>query len=496
MQVSDLFKTSKLEIRALHYTWLAFFLSFYTWFNMAPLATTMIKETGWLTMDHIKLFAVCNVALTILARIFIGMLQDKIGPKKCYSGLMILAAIPALAFAFGNTPTQLLISRLVLSTIGASFSIGIHMTALWFKPRDIGFAEGFYAGWGNFGAAGAALTIPTLALSIFGGANGWRYAMVVNAIILFVYGIFYYFVITDGPPGTAQCKPRKVAAMEVSTWGDMIKLIIVTIPLFGILSILVYRIQKMGFLDASGAAIAYIVIGALILYQIIQVLRVNVPILKKGVPKDDKYPFNSVIALNATYFANFGAELAVVSMIPAFFQLTWSLDPRVAGVIAASFSFVNLFARPLGGYLSDKMSNRKKIMIFYMVGITAGFFVMGLMTGAWPLVLAVLITIGTSMFVQGAEGATFGVIPMIKRRLTGQVSGMAGAYGNVGAVFYTFMFTFVSPSQFFFILSAGAFASVLFCLFLLREPEGSFAEEYALSSVDRELERERTCKIA
>lgn len=43
------------------------------------------------------------------------------------------------------------------------------MTALWFKPRDIGFAEGFYAGWGNFGSAAAALTIPTIALSVFGG---------------------------------------------------------------------------------------------------------------------------------------------------------------------------------------------------------------------------------------------------------------------------------------------------------------------------------------
>lgn len=121
MQVADLFKVSRPEIRSLHYTWLAFFICFYTWFNMAPLATTMIKETGWLTMDHIKLFAISNVALTIIARVFIGMLQDKLGPRKCFTGLMILTAIPALFFAFGNNPTQMLIARLVLSTVGASF---------------------------------------------------------------------------------------------------------------------------------------------------------------------------------------------------------------------------------------------------------------------------------------------------------------------------------------------------------------------------------------
>ena len=115
MTVTDLFKVKNPEIKALHWTWIAFFISFYTWFNMAPLATTMIKELGWLTMKDIKLFAICNVALTIPARIFFGMLQDKFGPRKCFSVLMILMAIPALAFAFGNSGTQLLVTRLVLS---------------------------------------------------------------------------------------------------------------------------------------------------------------------------------------------------------------------------------------------------------------------------------------------------------------------------------------------------------------------------------------------
>ncbi|MCC6544960.1 MAG: MFS transporter [Nitrospirae bacterium] len=488
MTVSDLFKVKNPEIRALHFTWIAFFISFYTWFNMAPLATTMIKELGWLTMKDIKLFAICNVALTIPARVFFGMLQDKYGPRKCYSVLMILMAIPALAFAFGNSGAQLLVTRLILSCIGASFSIGIHMTALWFKPRDIGFAEGFYAGWGNFGSAGAAMTLPWVALYLFGGGSqGWRYALAANAIVMLGYGILYFFVITDGPAGAPQHKPRKTSAMEVSTWFDMIKLIIVTIPLWGILSILIWRIQNFGYLSADGAIIAYAVIVVVILYQIIQILRVNIPILKKGVPEDDKYKFNNVISLNTTYFANFGAELAVVSMLPAFFESTFTLTPTAAGLIASSFAFVNLIARPLGGFLSDKLSSRKLIMTIYMFGIALGFLGMGFISSAWPIILATILTVACSMFVQGAEGATFGVIPMIKRRITGQIAGMAGAYGNVGAVFYLFLYTFVTPSQFFLIIAAGAFVSFLTCIFLLKEPEGSFAEEYHMSSVDREM---------
>ena len=487
MVVRDLFRVKNPEIKALHFTWIAFFISFYAWFNMAPLATTMINSTGWLTMDDIKLFAICNVALTIPARIFFGMLQDKFGPRLCFSGLMILMSIPCFMFAFGNSTTQLLVSRLFLSFIGASFSIGIHMTALWFKPKSIGFAEGFYAGWGNFGAAGAAMTLPWIALEVFGGVNGWRYAIAANATVLLVYGIIYYFSITDGPADAKLSRPRKASALEVSSWKDLYKHIIGMILVFGVLAIVVWKIQSKGFIGNTGAIVSYAIIALVIIQQVYQIVKVNAPILRKGIPEDDKYHYNSVIALNTTYFANFGSELAVVSMIPAFFEMTWKLTPASAGMIAASYSFVNLIARPLGGYLSDKFTNRKKVMIMYMIGIAIGYGLMGFMTSAWPLVLATIVVIGASFFVQGAEGATFGIAPMIKRRLTGQIAGMAGAYGNVGAVVFTFLYTFIDANSMFLVMAGCSALSAIVCVLFLKEPKGAFSDEYELSSVDNEL---------
>ena len=126
-------------------------------------------------------------------------------------------------------------------------------------------------------------------------------------------------------------------------------------------------------------------------------------------------------------------------------------------------------------------------MLIYMGGICLGFSSMGFITGGWPIAFAVALTIVCSMFVQGAEGATFAVIPSVKRRITGQISGMAGAYGNVGAVFYLTILTMVESNQFFFIIGAGAFVSFMFCLIFLKEPQGSFSEEYHLSSVDKAL---------
>lgn len=493
MKISTLFRVQDRAIRALHLTWIAFFITFYVWFNMAPLASSMLAANDWLTRDDIKLFAIANVALTIPARILVGLALDKYGPRRVFSILMVVMAMPTLFFAFGDTKMQLFVSRLIMSSVGAGFVVGIHMTALWFKPRDIGFAEGFYAGWGNFGSAAAALTIPTIALNVFGGDDGWRYAIAMSGIIMAAYGVFYWFAITDGPnPDTH--KKAKGSALEVSTYKDLALLVIFTVPLIGILSILIYRVQMMGYIDGFVATICYGSIATLVVYQVWQVLRTNLPILRKGVPEDDKYPFSSVAALNTTYFANFGAELAVVSMLPMFFQETWGLTAVVAGLIAASFAFINLVARPMGGLVSDRMGNRRFVMLSYMLGIAIGFALMGLLNSEWPLIIAVAITIACSFFVQGAEGATFGIIPSIKRRVTGQIAGMAGAYGNVGAVFYLFIFTFVDTQTFFFIIATGALISWIVCFFWLKEPEGGFGEEYVLSSVDHAIAAEAVRK--
>jgi NNP family nitrate/nitrite transporter-like MFS transporter len=99
------------------------------------------------------------------------------------------------------------------------------------------------------------------------------------------------------------------------------------------------------------------------------------------------------------------------------------------------------------------------------------------------MVVSVIITMGCSMFVQGAEGATFAVIPAIKKELTGRIAGMAGAYGNVGAVTYLYIFTMVNEKTFFFILAGGAFFSFIYCWTFLKEPENSFGEDDDLETI-------------
>lgn len=474
------------RIKTLHYTWIAFFISFYIWFNMAPLATTMLRDVGWLTQEHMKVLAIVNVALTIPARIVVGALIDKYGPRLVFSGLLVTMSIPTFFFAFGNTLTQLLVSRLILSTVGASFVVGIRMVAQWFPPKMIGRAEGFYAGWGNFGSAWAAITLPWIAITLFedwfGLTSGWRWALFVNGLVALVYGVMYYFLVRDTPEGVPFVGVKKTQPMLVSSNRDLVQYLLWSFPIFGALGLLAWRISRIqidgsALIEGGTLWVIYLLLMAFYAAHVWKSLQVNLPHLKAGVPESERYPFGSVAALNTTYIANFGAELAVVSMLPAFFESTFTLTPERAGLIASSFAFVNLFARPFGGLLSDKMSNRKLVMLGYMLGIALGFLGMGFIDSAWPIWLAVVITVLCSMFVQGAEGATFAIIPLIHKPMTGQIAGMAGAFGNVGAVIYLVIFSLVDSKTFFYILAAGAFFSFLYVMVFLKEPEGAFADE-------------------
>ncbi len=492
-------------------------MTFYVWFNLAPLATTMRNDLDWLTQEHIKILLISNVALTIPARIIVGALIDRYGSRVVFSGLMILMAIPAVAFAFADTFTQQIISRLALGSVGAGFVIGIKMVAQWFPPKYVGRAEGFYAGWGNFGSAFAAMTLPWFAITFLGdwfglGDSAWRWAMAINGVVLAVYGVMYYFLVRDVPDGRTLVKSKKTEPMLCSSYGDLAQYLVWSIPLVGALAVLAWRVSSVKvndevILGQSGLYLIYGVLFVIYLGHAAKTLRVNIPYIRAGVPEDEKYHFGSVVALNSTYFANFGAELAVVSMLPAFFETTFSplqnsagaplVTATVAGLVASSFAFVNLVARPLGGYLSDHMASRKRTMLMYIAGIVVGFFLMGfiarwspgvdedglrnivpMLGGVAWLVAAVLITIFASVFVQGAEGATFAIIPMVNKRMTGQIAGMAGAYGNVGAVIYLVIFSLVDAKSFFYILSAGAAVSFLITYLMLQEPEGAFAEDF------------------
>ena len=292
MKKPELLDFTQERIKLLHYSWIAFFITFYIWFNMAPVASTMLEKLNWLTPDHIKALAIANVALTIPARIVVGSLIDRFGPRKVFSGLLIIMAFPVFFFAFGNSFTQLLVARLILSSIGAGFVIGIRLVADWFPPKMVGRAEGFYAGWGNFGSAFAAMTLPWIALEVLGNyEDGWRYALALNGLVSLVYGFIFYAVVRDTPEGKTFKGVKKTQPLIATSWSDLVQLVLWSFPLVGALGLLAWRLSSVAigngntekFISQNNLHIIWGLLGIVFLVHIFKTLKINIPLLKNGI---------------------------------------------------------------------------------------------------------------------------------------------------------------------------------------------------------------------
>ena len=463
------------KMKILHLSWFAFFLSFFVWFNMAPLLGFM-RETLGLSDQEIKMLLILNVALTIPARIIVGMLVDHFGPRRMYSLLLAIGAFLCFGFAWADDFETLAIMRFLLGFVGAGFVIGIRMVSEWFPAKQVGVAEGIYGGWGNFGSAAAAMILPTVAL-MFGGEDGWRYAVTITGILALVYSIVYFFSVSDTPKGSTYFKPKKSGAMEVTSKGDFFLYLVMNIPMYAALGVLAWKLgpDNLKMLGATFTNLVYLTLTGLYIFQTVRIYQINGHIFKKAVPEIDRYKFKQVAILNVAYLVTFGSELAVVSMLPLFFLDTFELTPATAALLASGFAFMNLLARPGGGLLSDKFGRRKTLMIL-IAGLSIGYFVLGNITSSWPIWLAVIATMACSFFVQAGEGAVFSIVPLVKRRLTGQVAGMAGAYGNVGAVTFLTVLSFVSPQVFFMVIGASALVVLIAVALFLEEPKGQMAE--------------------
>lgn len=462
------------RFKVLHLSWVAFFITFVVWFNHAPLMQAIAASLG-LTPAQMKTLLILNVALTIPARVVVGALTDKFGPRILYSVLLAICAIPCFAFALADNFVQAAIARFALGLVGAGFVIGIRLVSEWFPANELGTAEGIYGGWGNFGSAAAAMVLPALALW-FGGDDGWRYAIGLSGVICLVYSVIFYVSVRNTPKGSTYFRPKQVGAMEVTSKGDLALLLVMKTPMYLALALLAWKLSPAGvsLLGQSAVNAIYVGLGLLYVYDAYAVLRVNRGLFSAPVPEIHRYQFKQVAVLNVLYFATFGSELAVVSMLPLFFADTFSLDPVKAGLVASAYAFMNLMSRPGGGWLSDKFG-RKKTLLILTAGLAAGYALMGVVDSSWPLWLAVAAAMACSFFVQAGEGAVFAVVPLIKRRLTGQIAGMTGAYGNVGAVVYLTIFSLVDASTFFLVIAATAVLG-FFTLLLMQEPRGHVAE--------------------
>ena len=196
----ELFNFTSIPMRTFHTTWVSFFLCFFAWFGIAPLMAIVRKELQ-LTPAQVGNTIIASVAATIVARLLIGWLCDRIGPRRAYTGLLILGSLPVMAIGFAYNYETFLLFRLAIGAIGASFVITQYHTSVMFAPNCVGLANATTAGWGNLGGGVTNMVMPLIlaALLALGVSEfwGWRLCMMMAGGVCFCAGIAYFFLTQD-----------------------------------------------------------------------------------------------------------------------------------------------------------------------------------------------------------------------------------------------------------------------------------------------------------
>ena len=380
------------QMRAFHLSWIAFFFCFFSWFGVAPLMKVVRNELQ-LTGEQVGWCIIGSVAATILARLLVGVLCDRYGPRITYTWLLILGSVPVMGIALSGNFAQFLVFRILIGAIGASFVITQFHTSLMFAPNCVGTANATAAGWGNLGGGVTQIAMPLL-FSLFVGVIGlsesvsWRLAMVIAGAACALVGVAYYFLTQDTPQG--DFRALRAAGKLPSK-----------------------KMNGRAFLEACGD--------------------------------------RRVWALFAIYGACFGIELTIDNIAVLYFvdyfdyfkQLDATESLKIAGFIAALFGGMNIFARALGGWVGDKCGQRwgfsGRVKWLFIALFCEGIGLM-LFSQATVLAVAIPLMITFALFVKMSNGATYAVVPFIKREAVGTVSGIVGAGGNVGAVAAGFLF--------------------------------------------------------
>jgi NNP family nitrate/nitrite transporter-like MFS transporter len=379
-----LFSFSTPPMRAFHLTWMAFFVCFFAWFACAPLMPVIKGEFG-LSIAQIANINIAAVAITILVRLIVGPMCDRFGPRKTYTGLLLLGAIPVLGVALSQSYESFLFFRLGIGAVGASFVITQYHTSVMFAPNVVGTANAAAAGWGNTGGGAAQALMPLLmaAVIMLGVSEtlGWRVALLVPGVLMLIMAGVYYRYTQDCPQGNYSDMRAAGIAIEGG---------------------------KKGGWDSFKAASAN--------YR--------------------------VWLLFITYGACFGIEIFIHNIAAVYYVDHFGLSLKAAGMAAASFGLLALFARALGGWLSDKgaargnLNSRVTLLFVMMIGEGLGLL---WFANAGTVTWAVTAMLCFGLFTHMACGATYALVPFIDSKALGGVAGIIGAGGNVGAVLAGFL---------------------------------------------------------
>ncbi|RLN95316.1 hypothetical protein BBJ28_00023833, partial [Nothophytophthora sp. Chile5] len=369
-----LFSFDRPHMRAFHYSWLSFFIAFFGWFSIPPLMPTIKKQLN-LTEDQVSNTNIVSLASTIVGRLIVGPLCDRYGARTVQSVLLVVGALPVASAALATSYTGLMFVRFFIGLVGCSFVATAYWTSTMFSHEVVGSANAISCGWGNLGAGVTYLVTPLVfdLITINGTISdnyGWRMALLLPAILMVIIGICTYFFSDDCPQGNyVDLKRNNVMANRAKSE------------------------MYYGFLAVA------------------------------------RQPVSWILAFQ--YACCFGVELQVHNVLSLYYYEDFKIDgcdvatdanscrlltQTKASLISSCFGLMCIFARAVGGYLSD-VANRhfdmkgRILMQLLCLACQAAFLYLYSQMRVLSSSIPCLVLFG--FFAQASTGTSYGIVPYV-----------------------------------------------------------------------------------
>ncbi|KAG7289947.1 hypothetical protein NEMBOFW57_006324 [Staphylotrichum longicolle] len=448
--------------RVFFFSWLGFMLAFWAWYTFPPLLTVTIKKDLGLAPDQVANSNIVSLVATLAVRFLAGPLCDQFGPRKVFGMILLVGSIPIGSPPLIKDATGLYIIRLFIGILGGSFVPCQVWCTGWFDKNIVGTANALSGGWGNAGGGITYFIMPAVYDSLvhrWGHSPGeaWRITFVVPLVCLITCGLALLFLCEDTPmgqwndrhlnvqhnleshgvSGTIVAVPGAIADRSTPTDGA-------STPT-GNASDLEKNPEKEKSLPVTSNE------ASLTLTEALETAQGEV--IVKPSFRESMHVVFSLHALFhvATYACSFGGELAINSILSAYYLKNFpTLGQTNASNYAAIFGFLNFVTRPLGGVVGDLVYNFFGRSLWLK---KAWIHVCGLLTGALLILIGLLdphnlgtmvgLVVLMAVFHEAGNGANFALVPHVYPYANGVLSGLTGAGGNLGGVVFAIIFRFM-----------------------------------------------------
>ena len=447
-------------------SWWGFFIAFWSWYAFPPLLTDTIKQDLKLTQTDIANSNVISVAATLLVRLVAGPACDRFGPKWTFASILLAGAIPTALAGTVTTPAGLITVRFFVGILGGSLIPCQVWTTGFFDKNIVGTANSLAAGFGNAGGGVTYFVMPAIYNSLVRRQNlsphsAWRVSFVVPFILITATALVMVISCPDTPTGKWSSRVR-----DTKRHLDMRETFFSTIGS--------RKDRKMTAPSIESAGLSNDTIGlkdspTQANYSEMQAHEDDIlaaaswELVEKPTVQGTVKAISSLptLALAVAYFCSFGTELAVNSILGAYYAHQIGLSQTASGNWAAMFGILNAVFRPAGGVISDTIYRYTKSLWAKKVMVHS----FGLIMGALLLLIGLLnphdlsttvgLMLGLAFFEEAGNGGCFALVPHVHPTNNGKpdlrnleileagtdtspgiITGLTGAAGDLGGIIF------------------------------------------------------------